>query len=327
VRLSANGGSRSGRLVEDLIPRCRLSASRRGRIGRWLLGHLGGLGPRPSARALVVARCGLLVALTANHGRMLRKDPLRHILLKPVLRDLILIAEVASGLGVIRNGLFGRGPHRTATCCCSGQGCVDHDGQDTRDRDDSRNEAEEPSAEHQHRRNGEHGDDTSAAASSRSSRSRTWGGEGSQRAHGRPMAVQPTGLIIVMATQPHGDQDGGPERDNRHVDQTRHIDDRRTPRAQDGVTGRPTTSVSPRVVPSGMPGYPVLHHRTRAEPSAAEPTAAATSAPRVPLQRAARRSGDLATPHRCAGTSPAGPRPGSGVFPPRAGRRRSPAGY
>jgi hypothetical protein len=40
------------------------------------------------------------------------------------------------------------------------------------------------------------------------------------------MALDAPCLVIVMATQPHGDEYGGPQGNDRHIDQTRHINER-----------------------------------------------------------------------------------------------------
>lgn len=44
--------------------------------------------------------------------------------------------------------------------------------------------------------------------------------------HGHPVSLDPSGLVVVMPPEPHRDQDGGPEGNDRHIDQSRHINER-----------------------------------------------------------------------------------------------------
>lgn len=41
--------------------------------------------------------------------------------------------------------------------------------------------------------------------------------------HGRPVAVKPDSCLgVIVTTQPHGQENGSPQADDGHVDQTRH---------------------------------------------------------------------------------------------------------
>lgn len=51
-------------------------------------------------------------------------------------------------------------------------------------------------------------------------------GDPSECAHGDPVTLDAPGLIVIVTAQPHGDQNGGPEGHDRHIDQTRHINER-----------------------------------------------------------------------------------------------------
>jgi hypothetical protein len=51
-------------------------------------------------------------------------------------------------------------------------------------------------------------------------------GNAGESAHRHTMALDAPCLVVVMATQPHGDEYGCPQGDDRHIDQTRHINER-----------------------------------------------------------------------------------------------------
>jgi hypothetical protein len=47
-----------------------------------------------------------------------------------------------------------------------------------------------------------------------------------ERAHRDPVPLDTAGLVVVVAAEPHGDEYGGPQGNDRHIDQTRHINER-----------------------------------------------------------------------------------------------------
>lgn len=50
--------------------------------------------------------------------------------------------------------------------------------------------------------------------------------ESSESPQGETVSLNAARLVIIVAAQPHGDQHGGPECDDRHVNKTRHISER-----------------------------------------------------------------------------------------------------
>lgn len=69
-------------------------------------------------------------------------------------------------------------------------------------------------------------DDDAPAARSKSVCGLGIMGDASECAHGDPVPLDALGLIVVVTAQPHGDQNRGPEGHDRHIDQTRHINER-----------------------------------------------------------------------------------------------------
>lgn len=51
-------------------------------------------------------------------------------------------------------------------------------------------------------------------------------GDPRQGAHRDPMALDTPRLVVIVTSQPHGDEYGGPQGNDRHIDQTRHINER-----------------------------------------------------------------------------------------------------